>query len=60
MLTAFELQQRTQTELHILFRQASQAFTRSGTGSPERRVALATLENISQALAVSLAVGPGF
>ncbi|WP_319799167.1 hypothetical protein [Nitrobacter sp.] len=36
LLTAFELQQRTRTELHVLFRQASQAlaearFSRSGS-----------------------------
>jgi len=60
LLTAFELQRRTQTELHVLFRQASQALARSRTGSPERRLALASLENISHALALSLAAGPGF
>jgi hypothetical protein len=60
LLTAFELQRRTQTELHVLFRQASQALARSRTGSPERRLALASLENISHALALSLTAGPGF
>lgn len=59
LLTTFELQRRTQTELHVLFRQASQALARSSTGTPERRIALASLENISQALALSLAGGPG-
>lgn len=60
LMTIFELQQRTQSELHALFRQASQALARSEAATPERRVALASLENISQALALSLAAGPGF
>jgi hypothetical protein len=59
LMTVFELQQRTQTELHALFRQASQALARSAAETPERRIALASLENISQALAFSLAAGPG-
>ena len=60
LMTVFELQQRTASELHILFGQASQALARSKAETPERRVALASLENISRALALSLAAGPGF
>jgi hypothetical protein len=60
LLTTFELQRHTASELQTLFRQASQALARSAAETPERRIALASLENISQALAFSLAAGPGF
>ncbi len=53
LLTIAELQQRTETELHALFRQASQALARTATGTPERRNGLASIENISRALAMT-------
>ena len=50
--TIAELQHRSETELQALFRQASQALARTASGTPERRIGLATLENISQAMAL--------
>jgi hypothetical protein len=50
LLTIAELQHRTDSELRALFRQASQALARTASGTPERRVGLATLENISRAM----------
>ncbi len=50
LMTIAELQYRTETELHALFRQATQALARTATGTPERRNGLATLENISRAM----------
>lgn len=60
LLTTFELQRHTASELNALFRQASQALARSAAETPERRIALASLENISRVLAFSLAAGPGY
>ena len=53
LLTIAELQHRNQSELRALFRQASQALARTTTGTPERRNGLATIENISRALALT-------
>lgn len=49
LLTIAELQHRNQSELHALFRQSSQALART----PERRNNLASIENISRALALT-------
>lgn len=59
LLTIAELQNRTQSELRALFHQASQALARTATGTPERRVGLATMENISRAMAKTMGT-PGF
>jgi hypothetical protein len=53
LLTIAELQHRTESDLRALFRQASQALARTASGTPERRLGLASLENISRALALS-------
>ncbi len=50
LLTIAELQQRTDSELGALFRQASQALARTKAGTPERRNGLASLENIQRAM----------
>jgi hypothetical protein len=60
LLTTFELQRHTASELNALFQQASQALVQTCSGTPERRIALASLENISRVLALSLAKKPGF
>jgi hypothetical protein len=46
LITRFELAHRSNAELSALFRQASSALAFSEPGSPERRNALASLENI--------------
>jgi hypothetical protein len=51
IITPSELQHRNDQELSVLFRQVSQDLTRSEPGSPERRTALASLENISRTMA---------
>lgn len=53
LLTIAELQQRNASELHALFRQASQALARTTAGTPERRNGLASIENIQRALAAT-------
>jgi hypothetical protein len=52
LLTVADLQHRNPSELHALFHQASQALARTGAGTPERRNNLASIENISRALAM--------
>lgn len=54
LMTIAELQFRSETELHALFRQATLAVTRTATGTPERRTGLATMENISRALTMQM------
>jgi hypothetical protein len=54
LLTIAELQNRPVSELRALFRQASQALALTASGSPERRVGLATMENISRAMAMTM------
>jgi hypothetical protein len=49
LISSFELQQRTDHELAALFGQISQGLTRTERGSPARRNALGSLENISRA-----------
>ena len=51
LMTIAELQSRTEAELRALFRQATETLARTATGTPERRNNLATLENISRAIA---------
>lgn len=51
LLTAYELVDRTESELSALFHCATVVLTRSSPLSPERRVALATLENVALARA---------
>lgn len=57
LLTIAELQHRTEFELRALFRQASQALARTASGTPERRIGLATMENITRAMAMTGARG---
>ena len=51
LISAFELHRRSANELSVLFRQVSKGLALTQRGSPERRNALATLENISRARA---------
>jgi len=44
-----ELQKRSESELSALFCMVSKGLVRTKRGSPERRYALASLENISRA-----------
>jgi len=48
LISNHELQKRSESELSILFRKVSEGLVRSSRGSPERRNALASLENISR------------
>jgi hypothetical protein len=49
-----ELQKHTESELSALFRTVSEGLVRTKRGSPERRNALASLENISRARAARM------
>jgi len=57
LISNYELQKRSDSELSALFRTVSQGLVRTMRESPERRNALASLENISRARAVRIAVG---
>jgi hypothetical protein len=57
LISNYELQKRSDSELSRLFHTVSQGLVLSGKGSPERRNALASLENISRARAVRISVG---
>ena len=60
LISAFELHRRSANELSVLFGQVSRGLARTQPGTPERRNALATLENISRARARRHAEhGPG-
>jgi hypothetical protein len=48
LISSHELQQRSESELSALFRTVSEGLVRTRRGSPERRNALASLENISR------------
>lgn len=48
LMTTAELTHRSETELAVLFGMVSQSLVRSDRGTPERRNALASLENISR------------
>lgn len=49
LISSHELQERSESELSALFRTVSKGLIRTHKGSPERRNALASLENISRA-----------
>jgi hypothetical protein len=57
LISNHELQQRSESELSALFRTVSEALVRTGRGSPERRNALGSLENISRARAARMTAG---
>lgn len=48
LITTYELQRLTETELSVLFRRANEALTKSAPQSAERRNVLATLENVTR------------
>lgn len=50
LITRFELATRSSDELHQLYSEIFNALARTGTGTPARRNALATLENIQREL----------
>ena len=58
LITNHELHKRSESELSALFCMVSKGLVRTKRGSPERRNALASLENISRARAVRMAA-PG-
>jgi hypothetical protein len=49
LISAYELHRRSTNELSALFGEASRSLVLTQHGSPERRNALATLENIARA-----------
>lgn len=49
IITTSELQQRTEQELSVLFRKASEQLAQSEPGSHKHRSAVANLENIARA-----------
>lgn len=49
LISSHELQKRSESELSALFCMVSKGLVRTKKGSPERRNALASLENISRA-----------
>jgi len=49
MISNYELQTRNEKELSAIFCAVSKGLVRTRKGSPERRNALASLENISRA-----------
>jgi len=51
LISNLELQERGESELSALFCTVSKGLVRTKRGSPERRNALASLENISRARA---------
>lgn len=54
LISNYELQNRSDSELSRLSHTVSEGLVLSGKGSPERRNALASLENISRARAVRI------
>jgi hypothetical protein len=54
LISNHELQKRSDSELSALFCTVSQGLVRTRRESPERRNALASLENISRARAVRM------
>lgn len=50
LVTRFELATRSTTDLQALYREIFNALVRSAPGSEQRRIALASLENISAEL----------
>lgn len=51
VMTTWELESRDERQLSALFRAVSERLVSTRRGSPERRNALATLENIGRARA---------
>ena len=51
LISSHELHRRSESELSALFRTVSEGLARTSRGSPERRNALASLENIGRARA---------
>ena len=49
LISSHELQERSESELSALFCTVSKGLIRTKKGSPERRNALASLENINRA-----------
>lgn len=49
LITSYELSRKSKKELAALFADVSQAMIMTEKGTPERRNAMATLENISRA-----------
>jgi len=58
LISNYELYRQSESELSALFCTVSKGLVRTKRGSPERRNALASLENISRARAVRLSAGP--
>ena len=54
LISNHELQKRSDSELSALFRTVSECLVRTRRETPERRNALASLENISRARAVRM------
>jgi hypothetical protein len=54
LITRYELTNRSNSELSAIFRQVSDALARTAIDSPERRNALASLENIRHEQAARL------
>ena len=54
LISNHELHQRSENELSALFRAVSERLVHTKCGSPERRNALASLENISLAWAARM------
>ena len=54
LMSNHELQTRSESELSALFCMVSKGLVRTKKGSPERRNALASLENISRARALRM------
>jgi len=54
LISNHELQKQSESELSALFCTVSKGLVRTKQGSPERRNALASLENISRARAVRM------
>lgn len=60
LISAFELHRRSASELSDLFGHVSKSLALTRRGTPERRNALASLENIARARrAVMMRCGPG-
>ncbi len=58
LITAADLAGKTTPELRALFRAAHDDLVRSEPDTPERRNALASLDNISHAIAAAMAAAP--
>jgi hypothetical protein len=54
LISNHELQEQDESELSALFCTVSKGLVRTARGSPERRNALASLENISRARSVRM------